>query len=114
MWWCFKPIVYREGDFSFIRDSLTRTSMIHDYKHVLPLLSNLYMSGFQDGERSSADSERPNVWDTPPGEEWSHIPEYAFPVHTEHSYNRNIKWLFIIKEKGWYFFVDYYKKNGTI
>jgi hypothetical protein len=92
--------------------------MIHDYTKVLPLLrsANLTVNlecAFREGQRNSIDSARPNLWDTPPGEEWSRIVASVFEAHTENTYNRNMRWLFIIKEKGWDFSVEYYKATDV-
>jgi hypothetical protein len=86
--------------------------MIHDYTKVLPLLRSANLTEnlegyFMEGQRG------PNLWDTPPGKEWSRIVDAVFEVHTESTYNRNMKWLFIIKEKGWDFFVGYYKATDV-
>jgi hypothetical protein len=108
---------HKKGNFSFIKDTNTRLSIEHDYTHVLPLLRQLSFHEdrqFREGERNSLDTDRPNVWDTPPGPVWAEVSKNMFAGHYERTYNRNIKWLFIIKEKGWYFFVDYYKTDVKI
>ena len=111
---CFKTQFYREGSFSFINDRFDRTSITYDYKHVFHLLTDHSFHEecqFRDGERNSLNSDRPNVWDTPPGDDWRFISHHMFAAHDEKSYNRNMKWLFIIRDQGWDFFVDYYRND---
>ena len=98
---CFVPL---QGDFSFIESRELRQSLEWDYKHCFKKLQTLSIDmdeSFREGERNSLDSDRPNVWDTPPGSEWKSVTDVMYPTHIEQTYNRNIKYLNHIKEKGW-------------
>ena len=107
---CFgkkKPI--QEGDFSFIKDKRMRLSMQHDYKYCYNDIEiNDSVEGFfEEGKRSSfnIDPQKTNVWDTPPGYEWRRISMASYPLHTEETYNRNMKMLLYISKNGWTEFV---------
>ena len=72
---CVRPPL-EPGNFSFIKNKTLRFALEYDYIHVLPVIEDLSPRGdthFNDGKRSTFDSDRPNVWDTPPGEEWKKV-----------------------------------------
>ena len=112
MFCCFdKKVKY--GDFSFIKyDTFLKNSLDHDFKNVFYLIKehdiNFEVS-FRESKRNSLDSDRPNVWDTPPGLEWKQITEKMFAGHTEKSFNGNIFYLNYIKINGWNQFVKNFK-----
>lgn len=107
--WCFKKLSKKPGDFSFVNNRTIRFSLEHDYHTCLPLIQQLGLESsehFNDGERSSLDEERPNVWDTPPGEEWRKIQNKACPFHSEQTYHRNMKIMSYIAKHGWEKFLE--------
>ena len=59
---CLRPPL-EPGNFSFIKNKTLRFALEYDYIHVLPVIEDLSPRGdthFNDGKRSSFDSDRPN------------------------------------------------------
>ena len=96
----FKKIEIHEGDFSFIKDVTFKRALIHDYIYCLDILPE-NKGNFTDGHRPSFDQEKPNLWDTPPRDEWKQIQNKAYPLHSETSYNKSMRILSFIKFYGW-------------
>ena len=108
------PKMYLPGDFSFVNDAIVKYALEHDYKNVLPCLKSLQISSVQecfiDGNRNSSDSERPNVWDTPPGVEWSLITNKSYDFHNEKSYHLSMRIMCYIYHNNW---EDFIKNKNT-
>ena len=111
---CFNK-TFNDADFTFINSTFERISMEHDYRSLkqnkpfYDLLNNAnFTKSFILSERNSLDSDRPNFWDTPPGQEWKVFSSFMFVSHSEKSYNRNVKNLAFIVKYGWDSFVKNY------
>jgi len=77
--WCFKkPKVIVPGDFSFVSNRTLKFSLEYDYYACLP-----HMPGDCDTIRI-----------------------YACPIHTEHSFQRNLDILTYIQNNGWEKFLE--------
>ena len=99
-----KPKVSRIecGNFDFISDTMVRRSLEIDY-HALQHKQNLI---------EQIDMVNDITWTTPPKtQEWEELNSNLFQLHTNESYNRNLKYIEFINKYGWDCFVNNYPLN---
>ena len=104
--------IFKEDDFSFVENKHLRISLEHDYKYVLPELMKIDIEKTNNYiDRNSFDNPRPNIWDTPPRDQWFNIVHLAYQLHTKESYKYNIKCMNYIRRYSWDHFVINYQQN---
>jgi len=92
--------MYKQGDFSFIKDPIDREALTHDYQ----VIENIGIDAWK--ALSNHDSNKSFMWDTH-GEIWDKIRKAMWRGHSGASGSLSLRTLEFIAKQGWGEYVSF-------